>query len=255
MKQRIIQYLPILFAIFVGLTSCNKEPEYFELEAPADRMKVAAETDTITLDLAKAKQEAVKFTWNEATDRGDGTKILYQFRLYQVGNKGNNKTDLVDIEPGMRSFSYTNSELNTVLRNWNVNPGDETLIAAQVIATMKESAIYMKPEISLFEFATTGYGDILYLFYTAGETILRGAMDADPENESVYTWNGELPTGTFWFSTNQNTGYPAYMRGADEQALLFQVGEGGTPFTVQQEGSYQIEVDLDAMRVHAIVQQ
>src|SRR5690625_5051162 len=39
------------------------------------------------LDNIETKQEAVKFTWNEATDRGDGTKILYQFRLYQVGNK------------------------------------------------------------------------------------------------------------------------------------------------------------------------
>lgn len=254
MKPSIIQYLPILFAIFVGLASCNKEPEYFELEAPADQMKITADTDAITLDLASTKQEAIKFTWSDATDRGEGTEILYQFRLYQVGNKAINITDLVDLEPDTHSFSYTNGELNAVLSDWNIYPGNETTVAAQIIATVTESAVYMKPETSIFEFAATGYGDILYLFYTAGETTLRVAMDADAENNSVYTWNGELPVGTFWLSTNQNTGYPAYMKGADEQTLAFQEEEGGTPFTIQEDGVYQIQVDLEAMRMSAIAQ-
>lgn len=245
-------YIIIVFALSL-LTSCNKEPEYFELLAPTDKMNLTATNDNVTLDLAKAKQEAIRFTWNQATDRGQDTEISYKFRIYQNGNKSNS-TGWIDLGSNTESLSYKNAELNSVLNQLGINTGDETALVAEVIADVIVSPVYMKPEISLFEFSATGYENNLYLFYTSGGSVLRVLMQAETEADGIYTWKGLLPAGVYWFSTNRNTGYPAYMKGSDAESLEYQKQEGGTAFQVPEESLIELRVDLEKMKVISVVQ-
>lgn len=243
--KNILYSLSLFLLMLTVLVNCNSEPEYYTLETPEDQMNISAETDNILLDLAKAKQEAIKFTWGNGSNRGADTEINYCIKLYNADNEGN-ATELVNLGADSRSFSYTHSELNAILNSWGVFPGNETTVVAEVIAKVVESKVYMKPEVSRFEFKVTGYDSNVYLFYVSGASVLRAKMEIDPTEDGVYTWEGKLPACTYWFSTNNSTGNPGYMKGVNSNSLIYQEIEGGVPFETES-GFYDVKINLEEM--------
>ena len=59
----------LLFLVSI-VASCNKDPEYYTLETPADQMLLKASSTELTLEKEKENETAVTFTWNAAAQRG-----------------------------------------------------------------------------------------------------------------------------------------------------------------------------------------
>ena len=154
--NKIVKQIGLLSALVWLMSSCNKDPEYFTLVAPADQMNITASAEKIILEKADETKDSVTFTWNKATDRGPDTELVYYFRLY-VAEMKERQIEFIRLDSETYSMSWTAEELNDLLLDWNVFPGDEITVAAEVLAVVEVSPKYMKPEISVTTFNVVGY--------------------------------------------------------------------------------------------------
>lgn len=200
MKLNINKILCLIPALLIGLSGCNKEPELYTLPVPDDQMKVTPSVTDIVLERTNAADEAVTFTWGEATDRGKDTKIAYYFRLYQTVNK-DNASELIKVE-GERKITWTVRQLNDLLASWGLLPGDTYSVTAEVIAQVPVSYEYMKPELSFAEINVTTYNpaNVMYIVMGEGEDQRTYQMTSTVADENVFTYNGNLPAGNFKFA-------------------------------------------------------
>ena len=155
--NKIVKQIGLLSALVWLMSSCNKDPEYFTLVAPADQMKVTASAEKIILEETYETEDAITFTWGKATNRGPDTELVYYFRLYHAEMKEERQIEFIRLDSETYSMSWTAEELNDLLLDWNVFPGDEITIAAEVVAVVEVSSKYMKPEISVTTFDVVGY--------------------------------------------------------------------------------------------------
>lgn len=219
MKLNINKILCLIPALLIGLSGCNKEPELYSLPVPDDQMKVTPSVTDIVLERTNAANEAVTFTWGEATDRGKDTKIAYYFRLYQTVNK-DNASELIKVE-GERKVTWTVRQLNDLLASWGLLPGDTYSVTAEVIAQVPVSYEYMKPELSFAEINVTTYNpaNIMYIVMGEGEDQRTYQMTSTVADENVFTYNGNLPAGNFKFAYS-----------ADDAEAFYNAGNGSLSF-------------------------
>ena len=114
MKLNINKILYLIPAFVLALAGCNKQPVLHELNAPADQMKITPSATELVLQRVNAASEAVTFSWGDAADRGEDTKLTYYFRLYQTVNK-DNQSELIRLDEGVRSISFTTAQLNEII--------------------------------------------------------------------------------------------------------------------------------------------
>lgn len=240
-----------MLTLLIG--SCNDDPDYYTLDVPSDQMHVTASKDNIVLERADETKEAINFSWNKATDRGADTKIVYYFRLYHSEMKAPNgnllESELIKIDEGVQSISWTVRELNNLLASWDVPAGDQVTVVAEVLATVENSTEYMKPEISETKFNVVGYeiANKLYLTIQAGAQ--KRSLEMNTINESTFKWTGSLDVSEFWFVRNIEKGAPAYMKGTSSNSLLYSATGEGEHFKINNAGIYEILVDLNNMEI------
>lgn len=239
-------FLPLMIALLIG--SCNSDPDYYTLESPADQMHLKASKEDVTLERINETQEAISFSWDEATDRGDNAEIVYYFRLYNSEVKASD-SELIKIDSETRSISFTTRELNNILASWKVTPGNKITVVGEVLAVAENTSVYMKPEISLVEFNVTGYEALnaLYLTIQVGEQKQNLAMTKLDEN--TFHWKGNIEVSKFWFVRNASKGAPAYMKGADDSKLAYSLTGEGNPFNANRRGEYDITVNLKTLEI------
>ncbi|TWV11286.1 hypothetical protein FQ707_11420 [Bacteroidaceae bacterium HV4-6-C5C] len=249
MKVKKQIYLCLFLLLLPFVTGCNSDPEYYTLNSPDDQMKLTTSADSLVLERVDADKQVVTFTWNEATDRGADTKLSYYFRLYQADNKSN-QSELIKIEPGAHSISWTAREINDLLTSWNVGVGNVTTVVGEVLAEVTASKKYLKPEISKVQFKVSGYdsSDIMYIMANvAGQS--RAISMESTDQEGVYHWKGQLDPCEYWFTTNKDNGYPAYLKGTDGNAIVYSKDGTGEHFSTDKQAVFDIVVDLNQMTV------
>lgn len=258
MKSIIKNGLVTLIGCILALTGCNSDPEYYSLPVPADQMKLAISSPSLQLSRSKADEVAARFTWNEATDRGDG-EIVYLFRLYRTADKENTATQTIEVAKDKRTFEMTNRELNDIISSWGILPGEEADITAEVIAKVVDSKIYHKPELTLCDFKATGYNaSAVYLIIEEEGESLRGIPITESDTQDVFMWKGILPSCQFRISDNDVTGWPAYMKGETQGNVTALISvdspeQGGEYFVCEQESAFEITVDLNQMTYNASI--
>lgn len=240
MKLNINKILCLIPALLIGLSGCNKEAELYSLPVPDDQMKVTPSVTDIVLERTNAANEAVTFTWGEATDRGKDTKIAYYFRLYQTVNK-DNCSELVKVE-GERKVTWTVRQLNDLLASWGLLPGDTYSVTAEVIAKVPVSYEYMKPELSFAEINVTTYNpaNIMYIVMGEGEDQRTYQMTSTVADENVFTYQGNLPAGSFKFAYDAADAEAFYNGG--NGALSF--GATGTLFENEVLTYNEIQINV-----------
>lgn len=246
-----------LLCLLLGFASCNEEQEYYTLEVPEDQMHLTASSTDIVLTKAQETETAVTFTWNEATNRGEGTSITYLFRMWMV-EQPDNVTEAFEVPEGERSISFTHLQLNDMLANWNMTPGDVTTIEAEVIAQVNSETQYMKPELSTTRLNMTGYAKNLEALYLTMETADGGIRTVRmPEvrtGTGIYrTTLQDLEPCSYFFATSSEESYPAYVKGEGDNTLAYAVDEtAASPFENTLTGAYDVIVDLNALTVRVI---
>lgn len=242
-----LAFLPFMISLLMFGCS-EEETEQFTLESPPDQMNISASSDNLVLDREEENQDAITFTWNEAADRGPDTEVVYQFRLGHAEME-DLKSELITLGNDANSITWTVRELNNLLAAWEILPGEEVPVEAELFATVVESPEYMKPEISKTTFNVVGYDASNKLFLT----ILSGDQKQNIPMESVgndiYTWEGELSYSEFWFVRDIVNGFPSYMKGDTETSLVYSSTGEGDHFSAGDLGYYSITVDLSSMEV------
>lgn len=224
MKLNINKILYLIPAFVLALAGCNKQPVLHELNAPADQMKVTPSSTDLILQRADASSEVVTFSWGDATDRGEDTKLTYYFRLYQTADK-NNQSELIRMEEGARSISFTTAQLNDLIASWGVLPGDNVSITAQVIAKVSVSYTFMKPETSTTQINVVGYNpaNIMYILVGEGDEMLQYQMVSSVADETFFTYKGNIAAGNVRFSYDPK-GEEAYYMDGDGKVVLAKEG-------------------------------
>lgn len=247
MKRNIIKRLYLLLFVVSGIIACNSEPDEYTLAVPNDQMKLSASSDSITLERANADKEAVKFTWNDAASRGADAELTYYFRMYMAESK-DKVSELVKIDPAARSISWTTRQINDLIGSWNVSPGEIVKMEAEVIAKVTSSKTYMKPEVSKMQFKVRGYdgADVMYIMAKSEGKTKIIAMNLTSE-EGVYKWVGKMDPCEFWFTSNKDNGYPAYLKGAEATSLIYSSKGEGDHFIISQESLYDITIDVNKL--------
>ncbi len=212
------------------VASCNKDPEYYTLETPADQMLLKTSSADLTLEKEKENETAVTFTWNAAAQRGADASIAYFFRMY-MADLHSNVTSLFEIEAGERSISFTHNELNDILASWSILPGDKVTIEAEVIAQVNSSAQYLKPELSKTQLDVVGYDKNATAIYMvmvddAGERTVR-RMTEKVVGSGIYQSQTELKPCKYFFALSAESDYPCYMKGENGDNSLQYVTEEG----------------------------
>lgn len=139
------------------------------------------------MDKAKENENAVTFSWNKATNRGDGTEIKYVFRMYMVENK-DNVTDLYEIPADQYSISFTHKQLNDILKAWGASTDNKITVEAEVIAQVVSEKQFYMPELSKTTMEITGFLDNLEQIYLV--------IVPDDNSEKQYIRMGESVQGS-----------------------------------------------------------
>jgi len=245
---KIIKQIFFPLMLILLMASCNEDPEYYTLDVPADQMKIAASEENIILERVNETEDAITFTWNKATDRGGNTKLVYYLRLYHAEMK-DLQSELIMLGEDVNSMTWTVRQLNNLLYSWNVSPGDEVTVEAEVLAVVENSSQYMKPEISKVQFNVTGYDAPNKLFLTISTGDQKRSIEMTMTDNDIYHWKGELGICDFWFVRNTEKGAPAYMKGNDNDKLAYsQTGEGDA-FNADRRGEYDITIDVNKLEI------
>lgn len=246
-----------LLCLLLLVVSCNKDPEYYTLETPADQMFLKASATDITLGKDKEQEVAVTFTWNEAASRGTDTNITYFFKMW-MSELSSNVTELYEIPSGERSISFTHGELNDILTEWGMGSGDKVTIEAEVIAQINSSEQYLKPELSKTKLNVNGYDKNISAIYMVmlsndGERNVRQITQSE-EGTGVFRATVELGVCQYYFTLSADSDYPAYVKGEEENTLKY-VSEAGDyeMFENNYPASYTLEVNLDEMTIDCTI--
>lgn len=239
-------FLPLILVLLMG--SCNDDVKYYTLDIPSDKMKLSASSDSLILEKVDESKEAVTFTWNDATDRGAGTRIVYYFRLYHA-EMTNLESELIKIDEGTRSITWSVRELNNLLHSWNIAPGEEVPVEAEILAVVESSSQYMKPEVSKTQVKVVGYDTSNKLFLAATVAGQLRNIEMTMLSEGIYTWAGELDVSTFKFVRDADKGAPAYLKGADDNTLEYSSSGEGISFSITEPKYYIINVDLNKLEI------
>lgn len=241
MKLNINKILYLIPAFVLALAGCNKQPVLHELNAPADQMKITPSATELVLQRVNAASEAVTFSWGDAADRGEDTKLTYYFRLYQTVNK-DNQSELIRLDEGARSISFTTTQLNEIIASWGVLPGENVSVTAQVIAKVSVSHTFMKPEVSTTEISVVGYNpvNVMYIVFGEGDDMKAYTMTSSVADESVYVYKGNLASGKFRFAYDPADA-EAFYQGEEGKVVR---AESGTCFENEVLSYNEIELNV-----------
>lgn len=246
-----------LLCLLLIVASCNKDPEYYTLEVPADQMLLKASSTEVALSKEYENETAVTFTWDAATDRGADASITYYFKMYMV-ELNSNVTKLYEVEEGQRSISFTHSQFNDILAAWNMAPGSKVTIEAEVIAKVNSSIQYLKPELSKTQLDVIGYDKnaaAIYMVMVAdnGEKTVR-RMTEKVAGNAIYRSTVDLLPCKYYFSLSSDADYPCYMKGASGDNSLQYVTEAGNYEMLENTltGVHEVIVNLGTYNVRII---
>ena len=242
------KYLAVL--LLPALASCGSDDVQYHIETPEDQMFISASAEELVLEAADAEKEVLTFSWNAPADRGAGSEITSYFRMDIADNNFASATELMEIQPGQTSVSFTADELNDYLLGWGISPETMVRIEAEIVASVDNEAIYMKPEVSTTTVLLTGYRAVARPLY-----IVNAAMDEGTDvqmNEPVlskqYNWSG-------WFDKNTGVKFvydidgqgTAITKGSDNNTLVKTEGDTGELFMVEESGYYTVHLNLKNM--------
>jgi hypothetical protein len=234
-----------LFGLFLCLTSCNKDPEFFKLPVYPDEMHVKCSIEEIVLNKGTADAEALTLTWDKATSPiSTSDAVTYKVCFYPTSSKDLKSTYF---ETGTEQrLTLTHDELNSMVARWAL-PGEAVRVTAQVLSNVQNENRYVRPEISTVEFTATGYEKYpawLNMVITDNEgSVKTEKMTQRQLGTGIYEVTLNMKPCTFHFTTTEEP-YPAYGQAVGEQLAYITEGDI-TEFSNSVSGQRTIIVDTN----------
>ncbi|MDR1155713.1 MAG: SusE domain-containing protein [Bacteroidales bacterium] len=218
-----------------------------------DPITISGPVEKIILLEANEAQTAATFTWTEGSIEHTSTDIVtYVFSMDIAGRNFSTATQGETITGFTRSFTV--SELNSlILSQWQVTPGEEVSIEAQVVLTVRNDG-FVDSETAVTQFTAVTFAYPPSPLYLAGS--------ANPESNpvlltegippgSLYSWEGFLNVGIFKFLTDPDNDLPSLNKGADNNTLVERT-EASQPddcFEVTRAGLHAIAINKQQLQI------
>ena len=242
-------YLFSLLGLAVMMTSCNKDPEYFELPDQPDQMFVKASATDIVLEKTLANQTALTLSWNSAVSPiSSDDKVTYGVRFYETAQKSDHVSDLIELGEGVNELSFTHDQLNNIVSRWAL-PGESVDVTAQVLAYIQNDQKYVKPISSKVSFKVVGYEKFpvrlyMHLVNTTAGTSKEVKLEQRQLGTGIYEAYVEGLTACDYYFTTTSAEYPAYGTAADGKLAYVESGSFDK-FTNTETGKRTIIVDIN----------
>ena len=228
-----------------ALTSCNEDPEYFELPTHPDEMHIRSSVEQVVLNKGIADQAAVTFSWDKATSPiSSADKVSYKLCLYPTATK-DLKSDYIATD--QTSLTLTHDQLNSMVARWAL-PGEQIKLTAQVLSIVENESRYVRPEVSTVEFLATGYEKYptyLYMIMTDANGLKSSQrLEQRQLGTGIYEVTLNLTPCTYHFTTTEEP-YPAYGMGSEAEKMEYVTEGNVTDFTNDAVGQRTIIVDTN----------
>ena len=197
----------------IALSSCNKDPEYFELSTYPDQMHIEVSQPEIVFNKGIANQEALSFKWQKAVSPISASdQVTYKIAFYDTNQKAENHSDYMELGD-VTTASFTHDQLNSIVSRW-VIPGQPLQVTAQLLAIVHNKEKYVKPIQSTVNFTATcyeKYPTYMYFRYTGEitQTTKTERMEQRQMGTGIYEVTLNIEPCSFYFLTTLED-YPAY---------------------------------------------
>ncbi|MBO4996276.1 MAG: SusF/SusE family outer membrane protein [Muribaculaceae bacterium] len=215
------KYLAALMLPFMA--SCDSDDVQYHIETPEDQMHITASVEELVLTAETVDDEVLTFNWNPPMERGENAKITTYFRMGVADNNFEESTGLIEMAPDQTSISFTCDDLNDYLMEWGISPETTVSVEAQLIASVTDTTLYKKPELSSTRLLMTGFRPVSRPLWIVNPAMAEGS-DAQT-NEVVlgkqYTWFGMFDKEVgVKFIYNRETQLPSLNKGADDNTIV-----------------------------------
>ncbi len=241
--------------VFAVISCGDYEDEYTPKKAGTPVLQTSA--STVTLSQKQGANTAFTLSWSPGNNAGTNSAITYTI---EIDKKGNNFASPVTIDAGKAAYN-SNFHVDTfndlLLNSFLIPAGTETQIEFRVTSQALDPGV--SADVSnIVEIAVTPYEprpvpDALYM---VGDASPNGWDAGNPtpmnkiaNNPGVFTYQGQLTSGSLKFLTIPGSWLPSYQKGADENTLVVRndFSEPDEAFTIAQGGTYRITVDVIEM--------
>ena len=246
--------------VAVCLYSCDENEEIKITDGVP--ISISASNTQMVLQQKQANKEALKFEWTRGSNKGTGAAISYHLQMDAAENQFA-KSLTSDPVKGSYSKSFTVAELNNLLLNhWGLSPHVATTLQVRIIATVANENVL--PDTSeVVDVTLTPYAPITPTLYIIGEAAPNGwdaenavALQVDPDDPTVFTFNGRLSAGEFKFITTQGSYLPSYNKDTNEAKLVLRTDDSqpDDKFVISEASKYIITVDLVELSIRIVKQ-
>lgn len=247
-------YIYLLAALALpAFVACDDDDNVmYKIENPVDQMQITPSAEEILLTPEDADKDVLTFTWNLPANRGEGSVITSYFRMDIADNNFETATDLIELAPDQTSITFTGDDLNDYLLAWGISPESPVKIDAQIIASVENENIYLKPEITKTTVLMSGYAAVSRDFF-----VDNSANDGWYDNQMNEIVLSKQYSIVGWFDANVPVKFAfdlknpevTYTKGADNNTLVRTTGNEGEGFKVPATGYYEVKVNLKTLSV------
>lgn len=270
----------MLLGVVALMASCNKDPEYYELPDQPDEMHVGAtlgvnsdsEKNLIVLSGTYSNETALTLTWSPIQVNDP---VSYLVRFYATESKNDDHTAFfADGETGCigtfgkdasgnLTYTITHNDLNTIVARWAF-PGDEISITAQVVGTINNEQVYIKPQTSTVDVNVVGwekYPISLIAFITDSKGKLSTLeLTQNTLGTGVYTGKINVTAGTVYFqkpvtskqAASYYMGEDGKLKYIDEETPNAPTREDELQFTITEAGTLMVDVNDEYLDVRVL---
>lgn len=250
MKKHINRIITGLLGCVVA-ASCTED--LTELNKGHDVLTLTATAQEIVLAETNHADEAVTLNWTTGTNHGTGNRISYTLDIAKAGTDFANPYS-VELGNGVYSWSRTVEQFNTLLtQDLGIAFGETADFEARVTATVAGYEEAQK-QISTVSFKARTYQPASRTLYLIGDATPTGWNADKPTvmeliETGIFEWTGKLSSnGGFKFITTIGNFLPSYNRDAASEGmkLIYRTDDNqpDEKFTVEEDGTYRVTVDL-----------
>lgn len=255
--MRKLSFIAAICLIFAAL-GCQKQ----KVETPKDDnvITLKSSTTTIAMDDKTQSNEAVKFTWNAASNKGTGARITYSILFDLAGNKFASPYE-IQLGANVLEKSFTGLELNKIMtEHLGKQAGESVDIEVCIYATINDPSVkdVVSNAVKLNVKVFTPALEVLYMIGSATaagwDTAAAVPMERITGVEGGFTWKGELNAGELKFLCTTTDWFPCYVKDKENDAkMVYRTVE--LEETVEDlkwvfnEGSYKIDVNINTLDI------
>lgn len=249
--------------MLTALAACSDYDDVsIKIEAPADQMHIASTSEDLVLLADTPNDDAVTFSWGDATDRGPTATLTYLYRIAPSDQINDAEYKVVT----EHSVTYTHDDLNDMLQDWGISPETQCEITAEVIASVDDETKFQKPEKTTITILVTGFRPVSRPLYIVNPAQDYGANPFMAGRLTNGTRMDELVLGkqyryTGWFEAakgvkcvyDEATGFPAINKGEGDLDLAIRkdASDPENLFHVPYDGYWIVTVNTKTMTLSA----